>query len=90
MEHIKFPENSSNLIVIPSNKEGTGFLKYCYDERYLKSRITEEQFDSVVETCAKIAAKAYSKKRIMDKRGIGRQVCTLISLSTIFMFVYLL
>jgi len=28
MEHIKFPENSPSLIVIPSNKEGTGFLKY--------------------------------------------------------------
>lgn len=50
MEHIKFPENSPKLIVIPSNKEGTGFLKYCFDERYLKGKITEEEFDHVVET----------------------------------------
>jgi len=60
MEHIKFPENSPNMIVIPSNKEGTGFLKYCYDERHLKGKISEEDFDKAVEACAKIAAKAYS------------------------------
>jgi hypothetical protein len=72
MEHIKFPENSPALIVIPSNKEGTGFLKYCYDERHLKGSITEEEFDTVVENAARISAKAYSKKRIMDKRGISK------------------
>lgn len=61
MEHIKFPENSPSLIVIPSNKEGTGFLKYWYDERHLKGKITEEEFDNTVEIAAKISAKAYSK-----------------------------
>lgn len=71
MEHIKFPENSGSIIVIPSNKEGTGFLKYCYDERHLKGKIGEEEFDSVVEKAAKISAKAYSKKRVMDKSGMG-------------------
>lgn len=90
MEHIKFPENSPSLIVIPSNKEGTGFLKYCYDERYLKGKATEEQFDSVVENCAKIAAKAYSKKRVMDKNSIGRNEITAISVASLFMFAYLL
>lgn len=61
MEHIKFPENWPSLIVIPSNKEGTGFLKYCFDERYLKGKVTEAEFDSVIDTAAKISAKAYSK-----------------------------
>lgn len=93
MEHIKFPENSPSLIVIPSNKEGTGFLKYCYDERHLKGKITEEEFDNIVEAAAKISAKASSKKRIMDKKGIGRpyagmiSLCFLMSLSYIFLML---
>lgn len=80
MEHIKFPENSPFLIVIPSNKEGTGFLKYCFDERHLKGSITEEEFDNVVENSAKLSAKAYSKKRIMDKRGISKNICGIMML----------
>ena len=67
MNHIKFPENSPNLVVVPSNKEGTGFLKHCYDERYLCDHISEEEFEKVVDLSAKIAAKAFSKKRIMDQ-----------------------
>ena len=31
MAHIKFPENSPSLVIIPSNKKGTGFIKTCYD-----------------------------------------------------------
>lgn len=81
MEHIKFPENSPSLIVIPSNKEGTGFLKYCYDERHLHGKVKEDEFDKVVETSAKIAAKAYSTKRVMDKKGIGKFIGGIIALS---------
>ena len=66
MNHIRFPENSATLVVIPSNKEGTGFLKHCYDERFLSHVLPEEKFDKVIDKAAKIAAKAYSKKRIMD------------------------
>jgi len=89
MEHIKFPENSPALIVIPSNKEGTGFLKYCYDERHLKGKITEEDFDNVVEQAAKLSAKAYSKKKIMDKGGVGRMKGGCISLCFLLTFGYL-
>lgn len=88
MEHIKFPENSPFLIVIPSNKEGTGFLKYCFDERHLKGSITEEEFDNVVENSAKLSAKAYSKKRIMDKRGISKNICGIMMLWTLSIFGY--
>jgi hypothetical protein len=90
MEHIKFPENSPALIVIPSNKEGTGFLKYCYDERHLKGIITEEEFDTVVENAARLSAKAYSKKRIMDKRGISKNNWGIMMLSSLLTLGYVL
>lgn len=41
MENLVFPENSPELIVIPSNRKGTGFIKSCYDPRYLKGIMTE-------------------------------------------------
>lgn len=90
MEHIKFPENSPSLIVIPSNKEGTGFLKYCYDERHLKGKIREDEFDKVVETCAKIAAKAYSTKRVMDRKGIGKVTGGIIALSALMTLAHVM
>lgn len=48
MERIYFPENSPYLVIIPSNKEGTGFLKNCYEVQYLKSRINEKEFNIVI------------------------------------------
>ena len=32
MDHMLFPENGPTLVIVPSNKQGTGFLNYCYDE----------------------------------------------------------
>lgn len=31
MKNLKFPSNNMNLVVIPSNEKGTGFLRTCYD-----------------------------------------------------------
>ena len=39
MDNMLFPENCNSLVIIPSNKEGTGFLNHCYDERFLKNYI---------------------------------------------------
>ena len=41
MDHMLFPENGPTLIIVPSNKQGTGFLNHCYDESYLGEHITE-------------------------------------------------
>jgi hypothetical protein len=32
MDHMLFPDNGPNLVIVPSNKQGTGFLNHCYDE----------------------------------------------------------
>ncbi len=32
MDHMLFPENGPTLVIVPSNKQGTGFLNHCYDE----------------------------------------------------------
>lgn len=66
MENMKFPDNSNQLIIIPSNRKGTGFIKTCYDPR-LKGIMTESEFKFVIEQAAKINAKAYSEKRIAGK-----------------------
>lgn len=39
MDHMLFPENGPTLVIVPSNKQGTGFLNHCYDEQYLKDHI---------------------------------------------------
>ncbi|CDW90901.1 UNKNOWN [Stylonychia lemnae] len=65
MENMKFPDNSNELIIIPSNRKGTGFIKTCYDPR-LKGIMSEQEFKFVIEQAAKINAKAYSEKRIGD------------------------
>jgi len=44
MKALMFPENSSNLVVIPSNEKGTGFLRTCYDEDVLKGILTKDDF----------------------------------------------
>lgn len=39
MKTIQFPENTPQLVVIPSNEKGTGFLRTCYDEEILRDII---------------------------------------------------
>lgn len=44
MKHLKFPSNNANLVVIPSNEKGTGFLRTCYDENILNNIISKDEF----------------------------------------------
>ena len=32
MDHMLFPDNCPTLVIVPSNKQGTGFLNHCFDE----------------------------------------------------------
>jgi hypothetical protein len=74
MDNILFPENSEDLVIIPSNKEGTGFLNHCYSKKYLHCFLHEEEFNHIVLSSSKLAANAYSRKRILDKMGIPQKV----------------
>ena len=44
MKTMKFPENNKNLVIIPSNIKGTGFLRTCYDKQVLFRVIDEKEF----------------------------------------------
>jgi hypothetical protein len=70
MKTIKFPANCAELVVIPSNEKGTGFLRTCYEAEILEGILTLEEFQSVIDNAAKVVAKIYSKKRIADNSGI--------------------
>eukprot|EP00347_Sterkiella_histriomuscorum_P024365 403331373 len=82
MENMKFPENSNDLIIIPSNRKGTGFIKTCYDPR-LKGIMSEQEFKFVIEQAAKINAKAYSEKRIADAAQTPKWFVWILTISTL-------
>lgn len=89
MDNMLFPENCETLVIVPSNKEGTGFLNHCYDEKYLKDFIAEKDFNSIVLICSKLAAKCYSKKRILDKKGVDKIVKYILTVATLLAIISL-
>jgi hypothetical protein len=70
MDNMLFPENCPSLVIVPSNKEGTGFLNHCYDQRFLKDYISEKEFNAIVLIASKLASKCYSRKKLLDKKGV--------------------
>jgi len=62
MDMMLFPQNCKKMCIVPSNKEGTGFLNHCYDKQYLVGFITEKEFNAIILICSRIAARAYSQK----------------------------
>lgn len=83
MDHMLFPDNGPTLVVVPSNKQGTGFLNHCYDEQYLKSFISETEFNAIVLIASQVASKAYAKKKILDKRGVDPRMKLALTISTL-------
>jgi hypothetical protein len=56
MENMLFPVNSDKIVIVPSNKEGTGFLNHCYEEEFLKPHICEEDFNAIIHIASKLTA----------------------------------
>jgi hypothetical protein len=83
MDHMLFPENGPNLVIVPSNKQGTGFLNHCFDEQYLKDHISEKEFNAVVTVASKLASKCYAKKKILDKRGVNPTMKFVLTVATL-------
>jgi hypothetical protein len=57
-------------IIIPSNMDGNGFLKNCYNYEFLNLHIKEEEFNSVVDHFSKLTEQAYSTKRKIDNKTV--------------------
>lgn len=41
---MKFPANTKNLVIIPSNEKGTGFLRTSYDKEILEGIMDSKEF----------------------------------------------
>lgn len=90
MKTLKFPENSTQLVVVPSNEKGTGFLRTCYDPQYLTGIMSESDFLYYIDAASKVVAKVYSQKRIADTTGISKPKLILLSLSVILAFLFMI
>lgn len=84
-----FPCNNQNLVIVPSNIKGTGFLRTCYDKEYLKGIMPEDEFLEVVDMASKIVANVYTRKRLADTAGIHYKKSTILWLSVILVLVFL-
>lgn len=89
MESITFPQNSPNLICIPSNEKGIGFLKTEYDGRFLTGVITRNEFDNVIEKASNMMGNVYSEKRKLDSQGVPMYYKISLLLSLVIAFVFL-
>ena len=87
MDMMLFPQNCKKMVIVPSNKEGTGFLNHCYDKKYLTGFITEKEFNAIILICSRIAARAYSNKQIIDRQKTSDKMLILIGLSTFIAFL---
>ena len=83
MDMMLFPQNCSTMIIVPSNKEGTGFLNHCYDSKFLTGFITKKEFNALILICSKIAARAYSQKQLIDHQKTSQNTIWYIALSTV-------
>ena len=59
MDLMLFPKNSPEMVIIPSNSEGTGFLNHCYDQKNLKGYLSDMEFNAIVLICSRTAAEVY-------------------------------
>ena len=87
MDLMLFPQNCKKMVIVPSNKEGTGFLNHCYDKKYLIGFITEKEFNAIILICSRIAARAYSNKQIIDRQKTSDKMLLFIGLSTFIAFL---
>ena len=94
MESLQIPENSEKLVTIKSNKQSTGFLKTCYDTKYLPSQISQPEFDKVIERSSKLIACSYMKKRNSDVAHVSKGtysmfvLCFLLTIAAFAVLVY--
>ena len=81
MDLMLFPQNTKDMVIVPSNKEGTGFLNHCYEPKFLKGFISEMEFNVIVLICSRIAARSYSQKQVIDRQNISTEVWILIKVA---------
>ena len=68
------PDNTSSMIVIPMNQHGDGYKISCYDQTYLKTRMSKGEFKYITTEFTKVTAIAYSENRIADIGQVPRKL----------------
>ena len=58
----KIPPSTEEIVIIPSNLKGTGFMRKYFDpnKAFLRGLISKEEFDGIIDACSILAAKAFS------------------------------
>jgi hypothetical protein len=87
---VQIPYSNENVIIIPSNDKGTGFLRNQYKEnkRYMRGLLSKEEHDIIVSECSTIAAEIYSRKRKSDIKGVPIPMVYILALNTLMLFAY--
>lgn len=86
----KLPESRPNMIVVPMNRHGDGYLVKCYDERYLKGIMGRSEFYHIATEISRITAHAYSENRIVDVGHVPRKLVWMLVFSYIISITALL
>jgi hypothetical protein len=87
---MKFPENSPNLVCIPSNEKGTGFMRTCYVPEILDGIMSKDEFMKVIDDASKIVANCYTKKRLADAAGVDKRKIIITLLAILFACAFLI
>ena len=83
------PESRANMIIVPMNKHGDGYLVKCYDERYLRGIMTKPEFQHITREISRITAHAYSENRIVDVGEVPRRLVWMLVFSYVISFTML-
>lgn len=84
------PESNANLIVVPMNKHGDGYLVSSYDGRFLKGKMSKAEFQHITTEISRITAHAYSENRIVDQGKVPRKLVWMLVFSYIISSVVLI
>ena len=84
------PLSSEDLVIIPSNKRGTGFMRNRFrdNKRFIGGLIDKTEFNQIIDSCSKLTALAYSKHRKLDVEGIPSSIVAALALSSLLLISY--
>ena len=87
---IQVPFSNENMVVIPSNMKGTGFIRNTWfkNRPYSGGIIKMKEFNGILDTCSQITAKVYSHNRNKEVEGISKGVIMSLGLSTVLLLVF--
>lgn len=83
------PESKPNMIVVPMNRHGDGYLVSCYDVRYLRGKMSRAEFTHIGREINNITAHAYSENRVVDQGKVPRKLVWMLVFSYIITLIVL-